>query len=162
MGRSSRTALLHFDGERYRMGDFVVMPNHVHLLGRVSKIPRLCEIAMRLMVALHGLPNSIKAVGRKRQVLASSEPFDHLVRSRGAVRVPTSNMSQENPSKGKALSSWRAIHLSKVRRVERVVWPFAPRKRAVLRSKMPCPTLQIILPNLSQLRRELSLQPIDL
>ncbi len=25
-------SLLHFDGQRYRMGDFVVMPNHVHLL----------------------------------------------------------------------------------------------------------------------------------
>ncbi len=25
-------ALLHFDGERYHMGDFVVMPNHVHLM----------------------------------------------------------------------------------------------------------------------------------
>lgn len=25
-------SLLHFDGERYQMGDFVVMPNHVHLL----------------------------------------------------------------------------------------------------------------------------------
>ncbi len=24
--------LLHFDGERYRLGDFIVMPNHVHLL----------------------------------------------------------------------------------------------------------------------------------
>lgn len=24
--------LLHFDGTRYRMGDFVVMPNHVHLM----------------------------------------------------------------------------------------------------------------------------------
>jgi type I restriction enzyme R subunit len=25
-------SLLHFDGQRYRMGDFVVMPNHVHVL----------------------------------------------------------------------------------------------------------------------------------
>ena len=25
-------SLMHFDGNRYRMGDFVVMPNHVHLL----------------------------------------------------------------------------------------------------------------------------------
>ena len=25
-------SLLHFDKERYRMGDFVIMPNHVHLL----------------------------------------------------------------------------------------------------------------------------------
>ena len=25
-------SLLYFDGSRYRMGDFVVMPNHVHLL----------------------------------------------------------------------------------------------------------------------------------
>ncbi|TWU26549.1 hypothetical protein Pla52o_04020 [Novipirellula galeiformis] len=23
---------MHFDGERYALGDFVVMPNHVHLL----------------------------------------------------------------------------------------------------------------------------------
>lgn len=25
-------SLLHFDGKRYHMGDFVVMPNHVHLV----------------------------------------------------------------------------------------------------------------------------------
>jgi len=25
-------SLLHFDGQRYRIGDFIVMPNHVHLL----------------------------------------------------------------------------------------------------------------------------------
>ncbi len=29
-------SLLHFDGERYRMGDFIVMPNHVHLLASFS------------------------------------------------------------------------------------------------------------------------------
>ncbi len=29
-------SLLHFDGQRYRMGDFIAMPNHVHLLAVFS------------------------------------------------------------------------------------------------------------------------------
>ena len=32
VGKIISDCLLHFDGARYRMGDFVVMPNHVHLL----------------------------------------------------------------------------------------------------------------------------------
>ena len=31
-------ALLHFDRERYRLHAWVVMPNHVHVLGRVCKL----------------------------------------------------------------------------------------------------------------------------
>ena len=30
-------SLLHFDGDRYQMGDFVVMPNHVHLLVQLEE-----------------------------------------------------------------------------------------------------------------------------
>ena len=32
LARIVADGLRHFDGERYRLGDFVVMPNHVHLL----------------------------------------------------------------------------------------------------------------------------------
>jgi type I restriction enzyme, R subunit len=37
-------ALLHFDGERYELGDFVVMPNHVHVLFRPADGHRLEDI----------------------------------------------------------------------------------------------------------------------
>jgi len=32
IARIAADSLLHFDEARYRMGDFVVMPNHVHTL----------------------------------------------------------------------------------------------------------------------------------
>ena len=32
LARIVADALMHFDGERYRMGDFVIMPTHVHLI----------------------------------------------------------------------------------------------------------------------------------
>ena len=34
MGRSWRRRLRRFDGERYEIASFVVMPNHVHVLFR--------------------------------------------------------------------------------------------------------------------------------
>jgi type I restriction enzyme R subunit len=34
-------SLLHFDDERYRMGDFVVMPNHVHLLANFPTVEEM-------------------------------------------------------------------------------------------------------------------------
>ena len=37
-------ALAHFDGERYELGDFVVMPNHVHVLFRPLARNRIEEI----------------------------------------------------------------------------------------------------------------------
>ncbi|MDB5339570.1 MAG: hypothetical protein JWN70_5189 [Planctomycetaceae bacterium] len=71
-------SLLHFDGDRYRMGDFVVMPNHVHLLAAFG-----CPEQMREQFDswLH-----YTAVQINRQIGATGsfwqqEPFDHLVRS---------------------------------------------------------------------------------
>ena len=71
-------SLLHFDGDRYHMDDFVVMPNHVHLL-----------------VCLLGDTDVLKqwyswkkfAAGKINKALGQSgrfwqeESFDHLVRS---------------------------------------------------------------------------------
>ncbi len=36
LARIVADSLLHFDQQRYRMGDFVVMPNHAHLLAAFS------------------------------------------------------------------------------------------------------------------------------
>jgi type I restriction enzyme R subunit len=71
-------SLLHFDGQRYRMGDFVVMPNHVHLLAAFSTSDRLVEQCDSWLhytaVQIH------KQLGRKGKFW-QQEPFDHLVRS---------------------------------------------------------------------------------
>jgi type I restriction enzyme R subunit len=71
-------SLLHFDGERYRLGDFIVMPNHVHLLA-VFPDPKAMEkqISSWLHYTAYRINQSIGAKGHFWQ----QEPFDHLVRS---------------------------------------------------------------------------------
>ncbi len=71
-------SLRHFDGERYHLGDFVVMPNHVHLLVCLlgaTEIERLCKSWKRFMA---GEIN--RALGRQGRFW-QEESFDHLVRS---------------------------------------------------------------------------------
>lgn len=71
-------SLLHFDGQRYKMGDFVVMPNHVHLLVTFSTPEMLIK---QCDSWLHFMAFQInKVIGRKGKFW-QQEPFDHLVRS---------------------------------------------------------------------------------
>jgi type I restriction enzyme R subunit len=71
-------SLLHFDRERYRMGDFIVMPNHVHLLAAFGNPEVLVE---QCDSWLHYTAFQInKRLGRKGRFW-QQEPFDHLVRS---------------------------------------------------------------------------------
>ena len=71
-------ALIYFDGERYRLGDFVVMPNHVHALVAFAD-PK----AMRKQFDswLHFTARQINLRIRSRGHFWQQEPFDHLVRS---------------------------------------------------------------------------------
>jgi type I restriction enzyme R subunit len=71
-------SLLHFDGVRYRMGDFVVMPNHVHLLaafGTAEIMKAQCDSW------LHYTAFRISQTTGMRGKFWQQEPFDHLVRS---------------------------------------------------------------------------------
>jgi putative transposase len=71
-------SLLHFDGQRYRMGDFVVMPNHVHLLVVFSTAEAMKE---QCDSWLHYTTSRInQAIGETGKFF-QQEPFDHLVRS---------------------------------------------------------------------------------
>ncbi len=78
LARIVADSLLHFDGQRYRMGDFVVMPNHAHLLaafGTADAMAAQCDSW------LHYTASKInKAIGEKGKFW-QQEPFDHLVRS---------------------------------------------------------------------------------
>ncbi|MCO8121166.1 transposase [Stieleria sp. TO1_6] len=71
-------SLLHFDGDRYQMGDFVIMPNHVHLLAAFAS-----EDAMEKQFDswLHYTARQINKVIGKSGHFWQQEPFDHLVRS---------------------------------------------------------------------------------
>jgi type I restriction enzyme R subunit len=70
--------LRHFDGIRYKLGDFVVMPNHVHLLVCLSgdtDIESQCTSWKK-----YSAIQINRALGRKGRFW-QEESFDHLVRS---------------------------------------------------------------------------------
>ena len=71
-------SLFHFDGDRYHIGDFVIMPNHVHLLVCLlgeTDLLKQCRSWKRFSA------NEInKELGRKGRFW-QVESFDHLVRS---------------------------------------------------------------------------------
>jgi type I restriction enzyme R subunit len=71
-------SLPHFDGDRYRMGDFVVMPNHVHLLAAFATQ----EIMERQFDSwLHYTAFRINPLIGSKNHFWQQEPFDRLVRS---------------------------------------------------------------------------------
>jgi REP element-mobilizing transposase RayT len=71
-------SLLHFDGDRYQLTDFVVMPNHVHLLAAFATEEALLE-QCTLWKRFTGrqINQALGASGEFWQV----EQFDSLVRS---------------------------------------------------------------------------------
>ncbi len=71
-------SLLHFDGERYQMGDFIVMPNHVHLL---AAFPTSEGLRRQCRSWLHYTARHINLRLGRTGKFWQQEPFDHLVRS---------------------------------------------------------------------------------
>jgi type I restriction enzyme R subunit len=71
-------SLLHFDGQRYHVSDFVVMPNHVHLLVCLlgqTEVESQCTSWKRFTAT------SINRQLRRQGRFWQEESFDHLVRS---------------------------------------------------------------------------------
>ncbi len=74
-----KEALLYFDQERYEMGDFVIMPNHVHLLVRMFKereIQKQCSSWKRFTA------RKINELKNRKGRFWQAESFDHIVRSK--------------------------------------------------------------------------------
>jgi type I restriction enzyme R subunit len=70
--------LRHFDGDRYQLGDYVIMPNHVHLLACLlgaTDIERQCYSWKKFSATQIN-----KRLGRRGRFW-QEESFDHLVRS---------------------------------------------------------------------------------
>jgi REP element-mobilizing transposase RayT len=87
--------LRHFDGERYRLGAHVVMPNHVHAV--VSPLNGF-ELSAILHAWKSYSSNKINALAGRRGALWQQESFDHIVRSSGQLeRIET--YIRANPEK---------------------------------------------------------------
>jgi type I restriction enzyme R subunit len=98
---SIRDALLHFDNERYLLGDFVVMPNHVHLLvafPNAESMRKQCASWMRFTA------RQINEMNGSHGTLWQAEPFDHLVRTEDQLRFLREYIAQ-NPAKAKLPST---------------------------------------------------------
>lgn len=76
-------ALLHFEGDRYDLGRYVIMPNHVHLLVTPAPGDDLSRI-------LHSwksfAANEINKSVNRRGSLWQEECFDHIVRDEEELR----------------------------------------------------------------------------
>ena len=70
-------ALRHFDGERYSLGSFVIMPNHVHLLVQLEGEHELAGVLHSWKSFTASAIN--KLLGRAGP-LWQGESFDHIVR----------------------------------------------------------------------------------
>lgn len=91
------SALLHFDGDRYDLIDYVIMPNHVHVLVSPKESHSMSSI-------LHSWK---RFTAREVNKLTGSsgqfwqhESFDHLVRGAGSLEGFIRYI-RENPQKAK-------------------------------------------------------------
>jgi REP element-mobilizing transposase RayT len=75
-------ALRHFDGERYWLGSYVIMPNHVHVLVRPTMWHKLSDIlhSWKSFTA-HEANRILNRTGEFWQ----DESFDHIVRNETAL-----------------------------------------------------------------------------
>jgi REP element-mobilizing transposase RayT len=101
-------SLTHFDGERYVLTDFVVMPNHIHLLAAFADEPTMltqCE-SWKHFTAVR-INRTLGRMGR----FWEQDGFDHLVRTDEFFQYYRRYIA-ENPRKARVREG-DYIHFSK-------------------------------------------------
>jgi REP element-mobilizing transposase RayT len=93
-------SLLHFDGDRYDLDSFVVMPNHVHLLVQF-RLPT--TVRSQTESWLHYTAVRINRNIGHTKTFWQSEPFDHLVRNAEQFQYLQDYIA-ENPQKAKLVA----------------------------------------------------------
>ena len=92
--------LMHFDGQRYSIGDFVVMPNHVHLLVHPHSEHQLSKIVHSWKsYSAHCINKLLGRAGK----LWQEESYDHIVRSEAQL-AHFRRYIAENPVKARLTS----------------------------------------------------------
>ncbi|MES2595858.1 MAG: zinc-binding dehydrogenase, partial [Verrucomicrobiota bacterium] len=96
--RIVENALRHFDGERYILDDYVIMPNHVHVLLKPLGEHTLSDILHSWKgFTSHGIK---KMYGLGEEPFWQAERFDHALRSETALKLKRSYI-QSNPHAAK-------------------------------------------------------------
>jgi putative transposase len=109
LGEIVASSLRHFDGERYLMTDFVIMPNHVHLL---ASFPDERSMLAQCESWKHYTATQInRQLGQKGRFW-QQDGFDHLLRSEEQFQYLHRYISQ-NPAKAR-LGVGEYIHHSKL------------------------------------------------
>jgi REP element-mobilizing transposase RayT len=88
-------ALRHFDGDRYLLGSYVIMPNHVHVLVRPAMEHKLPDILQSWKSFTAKEANKLL---RQAGEFWQPESFDHIVRNEQQLEK-FSRYIQENPVK---------------------------------------------------------------
>lgn len=100
------TTLLHFDGIRYDLEEWVIMPNHVHALVRIYRQWALSVIVQAWKsVSAHKINSTLRRSGR----LWQREYFDRYIRDENHHRLVL-NYIRNNPVKAGLVSEaadWR-------------------------------------------------------
>jgi D-tyrosyl-tRNA(Tyr) deacylase len=100
-------ALRHFDGQRYRLGEFVVMPNHVHVLftprgeWTVEQVVRSWK-----SFTAHEINRQLKRTGPVWQ----AEYFDHIIRNEQQLQRFEEYIRQHPLGSGTGVSPVLHIH----------------------------------------------------
>ncbi len=94
-------ALKHFDGERYRLHAWCLMPNHVHIIVDMIDSYKLSEVVHSWKSFTSNIVN--RTLGRNGQ-LWQREAYDHIIRSEKEYRFQLSYVL-DNPAKA-GLKNW--------------------------------------------------------
>ncbi|HEY1170914.1 MAG TPA: primosomal protein N' [Verrucomicrobiae bacterium] len=103
VGEVVENALKHFDGDRYSLGDYVVMPNHVHVLLQPGDGVELSDI---LYSWKSFTAKEINRILNRKGMFWRDESFDHIVRS-GAQWAKFKRYIQDNPVKARLKSGFK-------------------------------------------------------
>jgi REP element-mobilizing transposase RayT len=109
LGRIVARSLEYFDGQRYELTDYVVMPNHVHLIAAFDT----AEIMLTQCESWkHYTATQINRRLNRKGRLWQRDDFDHLVRSEEQF-YHLRRYIADNPTKAR-LQAGELIHYSKV------------------------------------------------
>lgn len=102
-------SLRHFDGDRYELTDFVVMPNHIHVL---AAFPDEAALLKQCDSWKHFTATQINRVLGRSGRFWQQDGFDHLVRSAGQFSYLRKYIAA-NPERAN-LKPGEYLHYSKV------------------------------------------------
>jgi putative transposase len=108
IGQEVAASLMHFDGDRYDLSDFVVMPNHVHLL---AAFPDEQSILIQCESWKHYTATKINRALARKGRFWQQDGFDHLVRSLDQFQYYRDYIA-DNPRRAR-LRKGEYVHFSK-------------------------------------------------